>query len=175
MQQPAAAPVPARVGDVRAIVHLRDELARWQQSRGITQWAPGEVGQRQALEQVQRAEWWVLYHGNALAAAVRVLDQDPQIWPDSATARASYVHGLMVATTSSGQGLGARVLRWVESRAVSQGRERVRLDCVSTNHRLQVYYQRCGYQARGQVTFGPDSAWHPVTRFEKLLRADTPL
>ncbi|WP_017586554.1 GNAT family N-acetyltransferase [Nocardiopsis ganjiahuensis] len=170
MRSPSAPePIPARADDAPALHTLREALARWQQSRGITQWTPGEVSQAQILEQIQRAEWWVLHQEDHLAAAVRVLTQDPLVWPDSATARATYVHGLMVARTASAQGLGARLLAWAETRSAALGHDRVRLDCVSTNHRLRAYYEHRGYRPHGQVTFGPDSTWHPVTRYEKPL------
>lgn len=164
-------PTPAQACDAPVIANLRDDLARWQQSQGITQWTPGEVSQVQILEQIQRAEWWVLRHGGHLVAAVRVLTQDPLIWPDSATARATYVHGLMVARTASGQGLGARLLAWAQARASTQGHDSVRLDCVSTNHRLRAYYAQLGYHPRGQATFGPELGWDPVTRYEKAVLA----
>lgn len=169
-------PRPAQATDAFALRELRDDLARWQQRQGITQWAPGEVGKAEFADQIQRAQWWVLRQEDHLVAAVRVLTQDPQIWPDSSTARALYLHGLMVSRAASGQGLGSHVLAWAEARALAHSHASARLDCVSANHRLRAYYERHGYRPRGQVTFGPDSTWHPVTRYEKPLRqrADAP-
>ncbi|GAA1116592.1 hypothetical protein GCM10009642_63360 [Nocardiopsis metallicus] len=107
--------------------------------------------------------------GGPLLAALRLLTEDPQIWPDSDSVRATYVHGLMVDRSASGQGLGAHLLAWAESRASDHHHTCVRLDCVSTNHRLRAYYEQRGYHPRGQATFGPGCTWHPVTRYEKPL------
>ncbi|WP_017580150.1 N-acetyltransferase, partial [Nocardiopsis valliformis] len=75
----------------------------------------------------------------------------------------------MVDRSAFGRGLGAHLLAWVESKASAHHHTSVRLDCVSTNHRLRAYDEQRRYHPRGQVTFGPDSTWHPVTRYEKPL------
>ncbi|GAA1465686.1 hypothetical protein NE857_17255 [Nocardiopsis exhalans] len=75
----------------------------------------------------------------------------------------------MVDRSASGQGLVAHLLVWVESRASAQHHTWVRLDRVSTNHRLRAYDEQRRYHPREQVTFGPDSTGHPVTRYEKPL------
>ncbi|GAB3719857.1 GNAT family N-acetyltransferase [Nocardiopsis oceani] len=165
---PPTALHPARASDAPVITNLRDDLARWQQSRGITQWAPGEVGAHEIAGQIEHGQWWVLHQRHTLVATVRLLTQDPLVWPDT-LAEATYVHGLMVARSASGHGLGAGVLAWVEARATARQHTSVRLDCVSDNHRLRAFYEQRGYTQRGHVGFGPDSTWHPVTRYEKPL------
>ncbi|GAB3716804.1 GNAT family N-acetyltransferase [Nocardiopsis nanhaiensis] len=165
---PPTALHPAQAPDALAIRDLRDDLARWQARIGVRQWAPGEVGAHEIAEQIESGQWWVLHQGHDLVATVRLLTRDPLIWPDPLV-EATYVHGLMVARSASGHGLGAGVLAWVEATAAARQHTSVRLDCVSGNHRLRAFYQQRGYAQRGQVSFGPDSTWHPVTRYEKPL------
>ncbi|WP_211716116.1 GNAT family N-acetyltransferase [Nocardiopsis sp. MG754419] len=161
-------PTRARAHHAADLVRLRDSCARWQRRRGIEQWAPGEVAPEQVRSQIERGEWWLVQDG-APVAAVRVLEEDPQVWPDPGPVPAYYVHGLMVDRGATGRGLGERLLAWVEHTATDAGRGLVRLDCVSAGQGLRAYYERLGYRPRGEVTFPAHLGWHPVTRYEKTL------
>lgn len=161
-------PVQADRGHAEPIADLRDACALWQQSNGITQWEPGEVLPEHIREQIDQGQWWVV-HDAGLVAAVRLLSDDPVIWPDPGPARARYVHGLMATRDAAGRGWGRRLLAWVEETAALTGHQALRLDCVAANHKLRAYYERSGYQQRGRVTFGPELSWHPVMRYEKCL------
>ncbi|MFC7331008.1 GNAT family N-acetyltransferase [Marinactinospora rubrisoli] len=161
-------PVRADRGHAAAIADLRDACAVWQQRNGIVQWEPGEVPPERIREQIDQGQWWVV-QDVGLVAAVRLLSQDPLIWPDPGPVRARYVHGLMAARNAVGQGWGSRLLAWAEDTAALTGHQAVRLDCVATNLRLRGYYERYGYRRRGRVAFGPGAAWHPVMRYEKPL------
>ncbi|WP_432538033.1 GNAT family N-acetyltransferase [Kineococcus arenarius] len=80
---------------------------------------------------------------------------------------ALYVHGLVIDRALAGQGVGARLLRWVEQRARCAGRPWVRLDCVAGNEQLCGYYVRHGFEAVGSRSF--DNGWSPVTLLEKRV------
>ena len=159
----------ARLEDAQALHALREELAQWQEGIGITQWSPGETKPSDFLEQISRQEWHLVRDGDHVAAAVRILDGDPDIWPDSGIAPAGYVHGLMVSRTHAGQGLGRRVLSAAESMISARGHRLARLDCVTSNDALRSYYGARGYTEVGSHRFPPERGWRPVTLFEKRL------
>lgn len=77
---------------------------------------PGEVAPAQVRAQIERGQWWVLEE-DFLVAAVRVLESDPQVWPEPGPEPARYVHGLMVDHRAAGRRLGEGLLAWVEARA----------------------------------------------------------
>jgi len=158
----------AREADAEAIVALRDAAARWQQERGIQQWSPGEVSVQQVHEQIRDGQWHVVRAGQsqAVQAAVRVLQEDPEVWGDRAGA-ALFVHGLVVDRAASGQGIGVQLLRWVEERARRGGVRWVRLDCVASNGRLRDYYVQQGFDVVGDKSF--TNGWSPVVLLEKAL------
>ena len=162
----AMRPVPARAEHSTPIAHLRDDLTRRLRRGGSDQWAPGEVAPAQVRAQIERGQWWVLEE-DFLVAAVRVLESDPQVWPEPGPEPARYVHGLMVDHRAAGRRLGEGLLAWVEARAARAGCALVRLDCVAANPALCAYYERLGYRARGQMSFAEHLAWHPVMRYEK--------
>ena len=115
---------------------------------------------------MRRDEWFVMGEADRAVAAAQVLVADEDVWgqrpPDSL-----YVHGLVVDRRFNGQGLGGRLLEWIESRAVSMGRSFVRLDCVEHSPRLRAYYRDAGFVAVGRNDLG--GHWFPVTLFEKRL------
>ncbi|WP_199421772.1 GNAT family N-acetyltransferase [Actinotalea solisilvae] len=165
---------PARPDDAAALVALRDACARWQLARGVRQWVPGEVTLAVVAAQVAAGEWFVEDHEDhddhegRLVAAIRVLDEDPLVWPDRLPA--GYLHGFMVDRELSGAGRGEAVLHWAEDEVRRRGHDVVRLDCVATNEVLRAYYAARGYAERG-VADRTVAGLAPCLRFEKRLAA----
>lgn len=157
---------PARADDAAALVALRDACARWQLSRGVVQWAPGEVSVDRVAAQVASGEWYVHARDGRPAAAIRILEEDRLVWPDGLPA--GYLHGFMVDRSLAGAGLGAAVLRWAEGEVRARGHDVVRLDCVATNDVLRAYYRARGYAERG-VADRSAAGLLPCMRFEKHL------
>ena len=162
----AVRPVPADESDLLRLVEMRDAAAHWQLNRGVVQWDPGEVTVDDLRAQVVAGELFVARDGCELVGAVRLLWSDPFVWDTDPANSAGYVHGLIVAT--HGNGWGAGLLSWAETRIAAAGKSLVRLDCVATNHRLRHYYLEHGYGEAGYRGFA-DPRWRPVMRFEKHL------
>ncbi|TDE92573.1 GNAT family N-acetyltransferase [Occultella glacieicola] len=163
--------------DAADIIGLRDRLAHWQESIGITQWRVGEVSAFVVERQVAAGEWYLMRHGTQLIATARVLTRDEHTWgPDlGAEGSAGYLHGLMVTRSAAGRGLGGRILEWFCELSASHRLPAARLDCVASNPRLRRYYLDQGFTERGITDFGESSGWAPVRRFERLLAAPTGL
>ncbi|WP_163543314.1 GNAT family N-acetyltransferase [Occultella kanbiaonis] len=159
--------------DARDIIALRDGLAAWQESIGVTQWRVGEVSPFVVERQVAAGEWYVLRRGGSLVATARLLTRDEHTWgPElGGEGSAGYLHGLMVARTAAGEGLGGQILEWFCRMSASHGLPAARLDCVATNARLRRYYRDHGFTEQGVTDFGATSGWAPVRRFERLLTA----
>lgn len=161
----------AEPADAAAIVALRDELARWQISRGIRQWEAGEIRTEMVAGQVRNDEWFVLRGTFGIVATARLLTADPHVWGDELgnDGTAGYLHGLMVARSAAGAGLGTQILEWFADYTRSVDRHLARLDCVADNPRLRQYYTEQGYIEHGLTDHGPASGWKPVVRFQKKL------
>lgn len=154
----------AKAGD---LLSLRDDSARWLWSRGIEQWDVGEVSLATYVRSASAGELQVVRDNGHVIAGLRLAWSDEEIWADAAPA--AYVHGLVVARTHAGNGLGAALLSWVAERSTERGADLVRLDCVAANTELCAYYRRLGFVGAGLRDFGPDSRWRPVHRFEKRV------
>jgi ribosomal protein S18 acetylase RimI-like enzyme len=158
-------PSQAAAPDSAAIMSLRDEAARWIQSRCAQGWMPGEVPLPAIEAQVTANEWFV-FRDPLVVAAVRLVDSDPQTWGELPTS-ALYVHGLVVARERAGLGLGRLLLRWSEAEAVRRGRRCLRLDCGDENTQLQRYYEQQGYTRVGHTRFMPPV--YSVVLYEKAV------
>lgn len=158
--------LPARPDDATDLVGLRDDLARWLTSRGIRQWRPGEFALDRMRTWVDRS--WVHVHrvDGAVAAAVAVLPDDPDIWQAPPDGDAGYIHLLMVARPYAGQGLGDAALAHAEEVIRRTGRPLARLDAVTANPALGRWYTQRGYRPVGVRSFD-DPALFATTLFEK--------
>ncbi|HEU4675547.1 MAG TPA: GNAT family N-acetyltransferase [Motilibacteraceae bacterium] len=159
--------VPGDVADAAALRGLRDEAARWQTARGITQWRVGDVPLERYETQLSAGEWHVLRspETGVPVAGLRLLWEDPVPWgerpPDAA-----YVHHLVVARSLAGRRVGRALLNWAGDQARACGRAFLRLDCMAANEQLRAHYRSMGFAEVGEHVF-EDPAWYPVMLFER--------
>ncbi|MGX5359835.1 GNAT family N-acetyltransferase [Kocuria sp. KH4] len=158
--------------DARAVHELRCQIEDWLGEQGIEQWGHGHVSRQEITEQIRAGQWY-LVRGPAIgvAAAVRLLWADPEVWGADDTP-AAYVHGLMVHRGASGRGLGAFLLDWAAERGRAEGAAVIRLDCVESNTVLRTFYRRQGFQEVGRRDF--DGPWYSATLLEKTLPPGPP-
>lgn len=78
----------ARSRDASELLSLRRIAEDWLAERGVEQWSPGEVALGDVVRQIERREWFVSTMPNGIiAAALRFLDHDREIWPDTRPGR----------------------------------------------------------------------------------------
>lgn len=73
----------AVVADAARVFELREAAARWMQRRGIEQWDPGEVSLKRLVTEVSSGEWFVVRESLQVIAAVRLLEEDEELWDRS--------------------------------------------------------------------------------------------
>jgi ribosomal protein S18 acetylase RimI-like enzyme len=81
-----------------------------------------------------------------------LLWSDPLVWRD-VPEDAGYVHSLAIRRAYAGRGLGKTLLEWAE-RLATAGKRYLRLDCGAENLPLRAYYERLGFQHRGDLAEG---------------------
>jgi GNAT superfamily N-acetyltransferase len=156
---------PAHVDEIAAVL---SEAARWLLARGIRQW-PDPFPRSRVEPLVRRGDFYLARIAGEPVATLALLWSDPTFWGEQRE-DAGYVHALAVRRSRAGRGLGARLLDWAEAEVVANGREFLRLDCVAENHALRRYYEKQGFQQRGEVTVDDLVAM----RFERRCRATPP-
>jgi ribosomal protein S18 acetylase RimI-like enzyme len=135
--------------DVDEVVGILSEAARWLAARGISQW-PDPFPRDRVAALAQQGDVHLARLDGETVATLALLWSDPTFWGDRPD-DAGYVHALAVRRAHGGRGLGGRLLAWAEEQVAGAGREYLRLDCRAENGELRQYYERHGFEPRGEV------------------------
>jgi ribosomal protein S18 acetylase RimI-like enzyme len=154
----------AEPDDLDEVVSILSEAARWLLERGIRQW-PDPFPRERVAALLDRGNFYLVLVDGEAAATFALLWSDPAFWGERAP-DAGYVHAIAVRRAYAGRELGERLLEWAEAQAAAAGREYLRLDCMSDNDVLQAYYERLGFEPRGEAVFDDFTA----TLFERRCR-----
>ncbi|MFK0222613.1 GNAT family N-acetyltransferase [Streptomyces vinaceus] len=157
--------------DAATLVALFDQAARWMRKHGIDQWKPGDKDAAHFLAKMREGEVWLAGDADGrIIGAYELWWSDEEAWGVQPPV-AGYVHRLMVDRETAAPGTGRLLLEHAETRIAATGRERARLDCVSTNPRLLSYYRGCGYRVVGEFPSkqGKDGRVYGVILLERRL------
>jgi GNAT superfamily N-acetyltransferase len=139
----------AGVEDVDEIVGVLSEAAGWLLARGIRQW-PDPFPRERVSALVARGDFYLASLEGETVATLALMWSDPTFWGERPP-EAGYVHALAVRPAHAGQGVGASLLDWAGEQVAAAGREYLRLDCLAGNAKLRRYYERRGFELRGEV------------------------
>jgi ribosomal protein S18 acetylase RimI-like enzyme len=138
--------------DVPAVAEMLDDATAYAGTKGYDQW-PVPFPQDELRDRVERSELYVVEVGRDPAATFTLLQDDPFFWgtkpPD-----AVYLHKLAVRRAFAGRALGQRIVEWVVGEAAARGRAFVRLDCRREIAEIRRYYERLGFELRGEKENG---------------------
>jgi GNAT superfamily N-acetyltransferase len=137
----------ARAEDLETVAGLLEEATLWVGELGHEQW-PFPYPRTDLAAAIGRGEVHLADVDGEAVGTITVLDDDPVYWgerpPD-----AHYVHKLAVRRDAAGRGIGAAIVEWADARAASAGRTFLRLDCLRDDPGIRAYYERLGFQHRG--------------------------
>jgi GNAT superfamily N-acetyltransferase len=143
---------PATDDDVTAVAAMLDEATAFVRTKGRDQW-PVPYPQRKLRAAVADGTLYVVEVDGEPAATFTLLLDDPKFWgkrpPD-----AVYLHKLAVRRAFAGHGLGARIVEWIADEAARRGRTFIRLDCQRDLPGIRRYYERLGFELRGELERG---------------------
>ena len=132
-----------------AVAALLDEATAWVGDRGYEQW-PLPFPQEEITAASERGEVYVAELGRDVVATVTLLWDDPTYWPGK-PADAAYLHKLAVSRACAGRRIGQAIVEWADRSAAAAGREFLRLDCLRDNPGIRAYYERLGFEHRGDL------------------------
>jgi predicted N-acetyltransferase YhbS len=152
--------------DVPLVAEMLDEATAYVRTKGSDQWQV-PFPHDELVERVSRGELYVVEVDGRPAATFTLLLDDPWFWgaqpPD-----AVYLHKLAVRRAFAGRKLGERIVEWILAEAAARGREFVRLDCQRELPGIRAYFERLGFELRGEKTKGANRAW---ALYERRARA----
>ncbi|MHA7963923.1 GNAT family N-acetyltransferase [Paenibacillus sp. CAU 1782] len=148
-------------GDVKEISETIFNIAVWLKSQGIPQWGkilqgedshnvPGAISRGEVIVFRSKQDGGV--------AGACILQQQPSDWDfelwgknDDHHDTSVYLHRLVVDRRYSGQGIGPGILAWIEDGVSFEGKDRIRLDCIAWNTKLNEFYASNGYAFVGAI------------------------
>jgi GNAT superfamily N-acetyltransferase len=153
--------------DAAVSAEILDEASAYIRALGFGHWTV-PFPQDELAHRIERGELYLVDVDGDPAATLTLLWDDPAFWgerpPD-----AVYLHKLAVRRAFAGRGLGAAIVDWVDGHAASAGREFVRLDCQRDDPGIRAYYERLGFEHRGDKD---DDSRFPVALYERRTRRD---
>jgi predicted N-acetyltransferase YhbS len=151
--------------DVRLVAEMLDEATAFVGTFGFDQW-PVPFPQNELQERIHGRELYVVEVDDEPAATFTLLWNDPFFWgerpPD-----AVYLHKLAVRRAFAGRRLGERIVEWVDATAAAAGRSFVRLDTQRDDPGIRRYYERLGFEYRGEH----EHPGFPAVLYERRVRS----
>ena len=152
--------------DVDEILILIQKRIRWMDENNISQWNKTNYltyyPKKYYEELVSKGQLYVVKYGdlNAVIGAVALLEQD-ELWDGSL--QSCYIHNLV--TDIGVSGIGATIINFCEQIAIKHGKNKIRLDCQASNHKLNEYYSGLGFE---YVEMVQDGNYTGIKREKKL-------
>lgn len=161
----------AKPEDTQAVLELLGSTAEWLKSTGSTQWSGLLQGEdsHNTPEAIKRGEVYIFMQGSMLAGMVMLMQResawDLELWGDEGHKSSIYLHRLNINRAAAGKNLGEQIVRWADSGIQFTGKDRIRLDCIANNPKLNDFYRRCGYVYKGLAS----NPLGDFNKYEKLI------
>lgn len=149
------------------VLELLAEAAAWTAAIGFANW-PARFPRKLVTRGITAGELYVGEEDDAIVATVALIWSDPMFWGVRAD-DAGYVHRLVVCRDRAGAGLGAEIIEWAARQVTVAGREWLRLDASADNLPLCSYYERLGFEYRGDATGDLDQPDGTVRHWKQRL------
>lgn len=128
----------------------------WMDKKGIKQWNVTNYIEFYPKDyykkQIEENNLYVIVKMCKVVSAIVLLDED-SAWEDTKSCKAYYIHNFV--TDLNEKGVGKKMLKYVEVLAKQKNKEKLRLDCASSNEFLNNYYEKEGFILVGKFIEGP--------------------
>jgi GNAT superfamily N-acetyltransferase len=158
---------PATPDDADEVLELLAEASAWTASIGFANW-PARFPHAIVSHGIAKGELYVGEEADAVVATVALTWSDPMFWGARAD-DAGYVHRLAVRRDRAGAGLGAEIIGWAARQVTAADRVWLRLDAAADNLPLCSYYERLGFEYRGDATGDLDQPDGTVRHWKQRL------
>lgn len=136
------------------MLFLFKEVANWIKGTGSEQW--GDVARGENDDEIKQAimeKSAFVVKREQLIVAVFILYLKPSDWDEwlweQTNESAVYLHKLALKPSEIGTGLGSNLLKWIEIFLVNNGNEKLRLDCIADNKKLNHFYLKNDFKKLG--------------------------
>jgi ribosomal protein S18 acetylase RimI-like enzyme len=144
----------AGVEDFQTVLAVVHDATRRVQEKGFAQWRlyltdRGIASVQARIASANGEEVYLVERAGRAIGCVSLEWQDQEYWAERGLdGKAGYTHMLAVHRDAKREGLGEKMMAWVERAIAARGREFSRLDCWAGSPYLCGYYLRLGYVAQ---------------------------
>ena len=150
---------PASEDDIEEIMKIAVEAKAVLQERGIDQWQGGYPDREDFLEDIEKGNCYLFFHGEEPAGFFSLSAEEEPVfalirdgkWTDGVPG--CVLHRLAVAAKYRGSGLAERMMKTVERKAESLGFRCIRTDTHKKNKAMLNLLRNLGYRYRGNLSY----------------------
>jgi len=145
--------VQAKLADTEAVAALLIHTAEWLHSNGSSQWDGllNGVDSHNTAGAILNGDVFICKSGTDIAGMVILMrkpsEWDRHLWESKAHDGdgALYLHRLAINRDYASLGLGSSILKWCSEGIRFEGKNKIRLDCIADNTKLNTFYSGNGY------------------------------
>lgn len=136
------------------ILDLLKDVAKWLKGKGIRQWEfLAEGGEDEEIRQgINNKDTFIVKKDGEIVATFTLYQRqscwDQHVW-GNLNDDAVYLHRLAVIHSKISSGLGKKLLQWIEIHLKNEGKDKLRLDCLESNYKLNKFYLNNGFEKIG--------------------------
>ncbi|MFL5798859.1 MAG: GNAT family N-acetyltransferase [Actinomycetota bacterium] len=142
--------------EVDQAARVLEDAIEWAAELGFDSWPPGTFsdpgawGHGRLLEALDSHGLFLARRAGETLATFSLLPEDQLFWPD-AVDDGLYLHRFAVRRAHPGAGIGAQCLQFMREEVGRAGHRFLRLDCLAENPGIRRYYERAGFEHRGDT------------------------
>ena len=158
--------------DIPAILEVTKACAKHMIANGIFQWNENYPSFEAFEKDIELNQLWVLKDKDRIIGSIIISDIMDQEYYDiewlTPNTKNIYIHRLAVHPDYQGKGCAQYLMTYAEKYAKDNNYLSIRLDTFSVNKRNNIFYQKRGFQQRGDVYF-PKQSEYPFHCYELVL------
>ena len=158
----------ANINDKEQILDILYEIAENLRSKKIIQWqewlSPSKNDHKWIDELIKNESFYLIEKDDTIIGVFSLSENDNKYW-GSSNDKAKYLHSLAVLPKYKNQKIGKNVINLIKADLKDKKYNYLRLDCISSNQKLKLYYKNQGFNEVGIVNLGVNN----FTLFEYLV------
>lgn len=146
---------PASINDLDALTAIANKCTEHLDAQGIYQWDDIYPSRKDFQDDIFEQNLYIITVNNDISGCI-CINQIEYPGYETANWQGSQfyvIHKLMVDPQYENQGTGKFAMQYAENLARNKNKDSIRLDCFQDNIRANKFYQKLGYQLRGQTEF----------------------
>jgi GNAT superfamily N-acetyltransferase len=145
--QPAAMHIrQVRADEVNLVADMLNAAAASLAERGNALWSAADVSGVAVAEHVKTGMYYVAFDDEGPVGVFRFQLEDRLFWPEVVDGSSAFIHKIAVYPHKQGKDVSHVLLRYACNLARQNGRQFLRLDCMSSRPKLQAVYERFGFK-----------------------------